>query len=79
MFIVVGLIILGLILKILSVPFKVALKLFINGLAGAVVLIVINLILSKFTTIIPMTPLNCILVGIFGLPAVLIMVIIHVL
>lgn len=79
MFIIIGLLILILILKVLSIPFNIALKLFINAVAGAIVLIMVNLILSNFTHIIPMNALNCILVGIFGLPAVLIMVIIYVL
>lgn len=79
MFLIIGFIILGLILKILSVPIKVAFKLFINAVAGALVLLAINLILSNFGNMIPLTALNCILVGIFGVPAVLIMVLIYVL
>lgn len=79
MFVIVGFIVLALILKILSVPLKVAFKLFINAVAGALVLLMVNLILSNFGNIIPTTPLNCILVGIFGIPAVLIMVLVYVL
>lgn len=75
MFFIIGGVILFLILKILSVPFKIIFKLVVNAIAGAVLLLIVNLFLSNFGAIVPLTNLNCILVGIFGVPAVIVMVI----
>ncbi len=75
MFFIIGGVILFLILKILSVPFKIIFKLVVNAIAGAVLLLIVNLFLSNFGAIVPLTNLNCILVGIFGVPAVIVLVI----
>lgn len=75
MFFIIGGVILFLILKILSVPFKIIFKLVVNAIAGAILLLIVNLFLSNFGAIVPLTNLNCILVGIFGVPAVIVMVI----
>lgn len=75
MFFIIGGVILFLILKILSVPFKIIFKLVVNAIAGAILLLIVNLFLSNFGAIVPLTNLNCILVGIFGVPAAIAMVI----
>ncbi len=75
MFFIIGGVILFLILKILSVPFKIIFKLVVNAIAGAILLLIVNLFLSNFGAIVPLTNLNCILVGIFGVPAVIVLVI----
>ncbi|MFR9278749.1 inhibitor of the pro-sigma K processing machinery [Ezakiella coagulans] len=75
MFFIIGGVILFLILKILSVPFKIIFKLVVNAIAGAVLLLIVNLFLSNFGAIVPLTNLNCILVGIFGVPAAIVLVI----
>lgn len=75
MYFISGGVILFLILKILSVPFKIIFKLLINAIAGAVLLLIVNLLLSNFDLFVPLTKLNCILVGIFGVPAVIVLVI----
>lgn len=78
MFFIIGGVILFLILKILSVPFKIIFKLVVNAIAGAVLLLIVYLFLSNFGAIVPLTNLNCILVGIFGVPAVIVLVIYYV-
>ena len=75
MFFIIGGVILFLILKILSVPFKIIFKLVVNSIAGVVLLLIVNLFLSNFGAIVPLTNLNCILVGIFGVPAAIVLVI----
>lgn len=75
MYFMIGGVSLFLILKILSVPFKIIFKLIINAIAGAVLLLIVNLLLSNFDLFVPLTKLNCILVGIFGVPAAIILVI----
>ena len=75
MFFIIGGVILFLILKILSVPFKIIFKLVVNAIAGAILLLIVNLFLSNFGAIVPLTNLNCILVGIFGVPAAIVLVI----
>ena len=78
MFFIIGGVILFLILKILSVPFKIIFKLVVNAIAGAILLLIVNLFLSNFGAIVTLTNLNCILVGIFGVPAVIVLVIYYV-
>lgn len=73
MYFVMGVGILLAALLILAVPFKIMIKLLINALAGAILILMVNLVLSNFGTVIPLNELNSILVGIFGVPAVILM------
>ena len=55
MYFIIGGVILFLILKILSVPFKIIFKLIINAIAGAVLLLIVNLLLSNFDLFVPVS------------------------
>ena len=61
-------IVLFIILKILSLPFKLIIKLIINGLIGGVIIWVINLIGANFGFAITLNWLPAIIVGILGIP-----------
>lgn len=61
-------IVLFIILKILSLPFKLIIKLIINGLIGGVIIWVINLIGANFGFAITLNWLTAIIVGILGIP-----------
>lgn len=61
-------IVLFIILKILSLPFKLIIKLVINGLIGGVIIWVINLIGASFGFAITLNWLTAIIVGILGIP-----------
>ena len=68
---VVGLIVLYVLLKVLSMPFRIVWKLITNSIAGAIMLWFVNL----FGTGIDITFIKALLAGIFGIPGVLVIVI----
>lgn len=63
-----ALLVLFIILKILSLPFKLIIKLVINGLIGGVIIWVINLIGAGFGFAITLNWITAIIVGILGIP-----------
>ncbi|MGM9540886.1 pro-sigmaK processing inhibitor BofA family protein [Anaerovibrio sp.] len=69
----VGLIVLFVILKILSLPFRIIWKLFTNSVVGAVMLWIVNL----FGAGIEITFFKALLAGIFGIPGVLVILLAH--
>ena len=73
---VVGIVIVALIFFLLTKPFKWILKTILNGLLGGIMLIIINSIGSSIGLMIPINPLNALLVGILGFPGVLLLVLI---
>lgn len=72
-----ALIVLYLILKVLSLPIKLIVKLLANGLIGGVIIFVINLIGSSFNFALPLEWWSAILVGILGIPGAIILVLIQ--
>lgn len=75
----IGLVILYIIGMILVIPIKVLIKLLINGIIGGVALILFNLIGGLFGLSIVVNPLNAIIVGILGVPGVILLLILQVL
>lgn len=73
---VVGIVIVALIFFLLTKPLKWILKTVFNGLLGGIMLIIINSIGSSIGLMIPINPLNALLVGILGFPGVLLLVLI---
>ena len=69
--------VLFLILKLLSLPFKIIIKLIINGLVGGAIIFVINLIGANFGFSIDLNWITAILVGIFGIPGAIIIALIQ--
>ena len=69
--------VLFLILKLLSLPFKIIIKLVINGLVGGAIIFVINLIGANFGFSIDLNWITAILVGIFGIPGAIIIALIQ--
>lgn len=70
---VVGLIVLYIILKILSLPFRIFWKLLVNSLIGAFMLWVVNL----FGVGVDISFFKALIAGIFGIPGVLAIVLLH--
>lgn len=70
---IVGLVVLYVILKVLSLPFRIVWKLITNSLIGAVMLWVVNL----FGVGIDITFFRALIAGIFGIPGVLAVVLMH--
>lgn len=57
--------------KALLIPLKMILRLLINSLVGAVLIIVINYIGMNFGIMIPINAVNSVTVGVLGVPGVI--------
>lgn len=66
---------LGIVLRLLRVSAKVIWKLVINGLAGLILLFIVNAIGGNFGLHIEINEVSAVLAGIFGLPYVLLVLI----
>lgn len=64
-------------LKIIAVPIKIVIKLMINTIIGGVVLFLLNLIGERFGLVLDINWLTTLLVGFFGVPGVIIVLILH--
>lgn len=73
-----GLVLLYFIGLLLVVPIKIIIKLIINGIIGGLVLILFNLVGGIFGAFIPINPLSAIIVGILGLPGVILLLILQI-
>lgn len=73
-----GLIILYIAGMLLVIPLKVIFKLIINGIIGGLTLFVFNLIGGLFGLGIAINPLNALIVGILGVPGVILLLILQV-
>lgn len=70
---VVGMIVLYVLLRVLSLPFRIAWKLITNSIVGALMLWVVNL----FGLGVEITFLKALVAGFFGIPGVLVIVLAH--
>lgn len=71
--VLVGLFLLLLFGKLLVLPLKIIGRLLVNGLAGAIVLFLINAVGGIFGLNIPITALHALIAGFFGIPGVLVL------
>ena len=58
------------VIKLLADPFKIFLKILINAVSGFLLLIIANFISGFFDFSLPMSFLNCLISGVFGIPGV---------
>jgi inhibitor of the pro-sigma K processing machinery len=72
-----GILILLVLLKILAVPMRIAIKLIWNGIIGAVTLLIFNWIGGYFGLAIEIEPINALIVGIFGVPGIILLLILQ--
>lgn len=70
---IVGIIVLFILLRVLSLPFRIVWKLITNSLVGALMLWVVNL----FGLGIEITFFKALIAGFFGVPGVLVVVLAH--
>lgn len=70
---IVGIIVLFILLRVLSLPFKIVWKLITNSIVGALMLWVVNL----FGLGIEITFFKALIAGFFGVPGVLVVVLAH--
>lgn len=71
----IGLLLLYVVGILLVIPIKVIIKLIINGLIGGVTLFLFNLIGAYFGLHIPINAFSALIVGILGLPGVILLII----
>lgn len=76
---IIAIAVLFIVLKILSLPMKLIIKLVLNGLIGGVVIWLINLIGASFGFAITLNWITALVVGILGIPGVIILTIIQLL
>ena len=76
----IGIVILVLFAKLLKWPIKVV----INGIIGVVILYAVNIIISKLSLVginvtftLPINPISALIAGFFGVPGVIVLIIIH--
>lgn len=74
---IIAIAVLFIVLKILSLPMKLIIKLVVNGLIGGVVIWIINLIGASFGFAITLNWITALVVGILGIPGVIILTIIQ--
>lgn len=70
---IVGIIVLFILLRVLSLPFRMVWKLITNSIVGALMLWVVNL----FGLGIEVTFFKALIAGFFGVPGVLVVVLVH--
>ena len=70
-----GLFVIWLIFKIFGLTVKVLWKLILNAVIGALMLIAFNLIGGIFDFTITITPISALVAGVFGVPGVVVMII----
>ncbi len=73
--IAIGLIVAVLVFAILKLSFKMILKLLLNAAVGFVIIFVVNAFISMVGAEIPINLFSTIFVGIFGVPAALVLVV----
>lgn len=72
-FFIVGIVVLYILLRIMSLPFRIVWKLITNSIVGALMLWVVNL----FGLGIDITFFKALIAGVFGIPGVLVIVLAH--
>jgi len=77
LFAALGILILFVLLKILAVPMRIAMKLIWNGVIGAITLLIFNWVGGFFDIAIEIEPINALIVGIFGVPGIIVLLILQ--
>lgn len=73
----IGVLVLFIVLKVLTLPMKLIVKLLINSVVGGVAIFVINLVGANFNFAIDLNWFSAITVGVLGLPGAIIVTILQ--
>ncbi|MEW8973824.1 MAG: pro-sigmaK processing inhibitor BofA family protein [Tissierellaceae bacterium] len=73
----IGLALLYIIGMILVIPIKILMRLIINGIIGGIILFLFNLLGNIIGISIVINPLNAIIVGVLGIPGVVLLLILQ--
>lgn len=74
---VLGLLLLYIVGWLLLVPFKIVLKLLLNGIIGGVVLWIINMLSGFIGIHIALNALNALIVGVLGVPGIILLLLLQ--
>lgn len=75
LFFALGLVLLYITGWLLLAPFHFLLKLALNSVIGAIVLVLLNLIGTSFSFVVPINAVSALVVGAFGLPGLLLLLV----
>ena len=73
----IAIVILFIVLKLISLPLKLIIKLMVNAFLGGAILFLINLVGARFGFVLDINWLTSLLVGFLGVPGVIVVVILH--
>lgn len=71
----IGIVLLVILVKLLAWPLKILWKLIINGVLGAVLLVLVNLVGGSFGLTIGVNAVTALIAGFFGVPGVIFLII----
>ncbi|MDU1414682.1 MAG: pro-sigmaK processing inhibitor BofA family protein [Clostridium sp.] len=74
---IIAILIIFIVAKLFSWPFKVLINLIINGVVGAILLYLINFVGGHFGLILPINAVTALIAGILGIPGVLFLIILN--
>jgi len=72
---IVGVLLILLLGKTLLLPLRIVLRFVINAVVGGIAILLINIIGSPFGFTVPLNPLSALIVGLLGLPGIILVVI----
>lgn len=78
LFYLAGLVLIFVVGMFLVIPIKILIKLLLNGIIGGVVLFLFNAVGGIFNLSIAINPLNAIIVGVLGVPGVILLLVLQI-
>lgn len=73
----IAVVLLFVILKLISLPLKIIIKLMINAFIGGAILFLINIVGARFGLVLDINWITALIVGFLGVPGVIIVLILH--
>ena len=75
---VIGMLLLFILIKLLYVPIRMAIKLFINSIAGGLLLVFLNLLLGIFGISVGVNFLTSAITGVLGIPGIALLLLLQI-
>lgn len=73
----IGILAIYLIAKVISVPVRILTKLIFNGIAGGIMLFIINFVGAPFGITIGINIISALIAGFFGIPGVILLILLN--
>lgn len=78
LFYLAGLVLIYVVGMFLVIPLKILIRLLLNGIIGGIALFLFNLVGGIFNLSIALNPLNAIIVGVLGVPGVILLLVLQI-